>query len=706
MKRAVKRFSIAGLAAFWVSGALAAPATEEEEELALVYGDKSTISIATGSKQTLRRAPAVASVITAEDIRAMGAKDLDEALETVPGVHVSRTPVRYMPIYLIRGIGAGNQTNPQVLLLQNGVPMTTMYNGDKGSAWTGVPLENIARIEIIRGPGSALYGADAYSGVINVITKTAADAPGTDFGLRAGSFNSRDGWVQHGGQWGDIEVAAYLRVAGSDGQRETIRADAQTANDNKFGTSASLAPGPVNNGYDSVDASLNLAHGNWRWNSAYKLRDNIQTGAGISSALDPVSRGKAEHLTGDIAWSDPEFARDWSAGATVSALYYSLVYPNNVQLLPPGATVGPVSNPTVFPDGMIGGPNQWEREARLAANATYSGFDDHALRLGVGHDHLDLYRTKTMKNYTLSPTGVPINPGPVIDYTAIQPHILPHLRKVDYLFVQDEWNFAKDWGLTTGIRRDLYSDFGGTTNPRLALVWDATQELTVKLLYGQAFRAPSFNEQYGLNPVVNGNPALRPETVRTLETVFSWQTARNAEISLNLFHYRARDMIKLVANSAPAVGATYQNVGSQYGSGAELEAGWNAGRSVRLTGNYSYQRSIDESGNKDAGYMPHHHAYARADWRFAGNWLLAPQLNWIAGRERPAGDARAAVADYTTLDVSARSSGNHAGWDFAATARNLFAADVREPSAAPGTAIPDDLPLARRSIWLQAVYKL
>ena len=157
----------------------------EEEDLALVYGDKSTISIATGSTQPLRRAPSVASIITSQDIAAMGAKDLDDVLETVPGIHVTRPAIRYASTYVFRGIFNG-VTNTQVLLLQNGIPTTTMYSGDKGYAWVGVPVENIARIEIIRGPGSALYGADAYAGVINIITKTATDTPGTELGSRIG----------------------------------------------------------------------------------------------------------------------------------------------------------------------------------------------------------------------------------------------------------------------------------------------------------------------------------------------------------------------------------------------------------------------------------------------------------------------------------------------------------------------------------------
>src|SRR5690349_9548311 len=182
----------------------------DEEDLALVYGDKSTVSIATGSQQTLRRAPAVASVITAEDIAAMGAIDLDEVLETVPGMHVDRNPIAYAPLYTIRGVYSPN--NPQVLMLLNGVPTTTLVTGGKGNVWGGFPLENVARIEVIRGPGSALYGADAYAGVINIITKTAAQQPGTQLGIRAGSFGTWDGWLLHGGKFGPVEVAGYLRV--------------------------------------------------------------------------------------------------------------------------------------------------------------------------------------------------------------------------------------------------------------------------------------------------------------------------------------------------------------------------------------------------------------------------------------------------------------------------------------------------------------
>src|SRR6185295_9526325 len=91
--------------------------TETEADLALVYGNNLSTSIATGSKQPIRRAPSIATVITAEDIKAIGATDLDEVLETVPGLHVARSPIGYTPIFTFRGIYSA--FNSQILMLQN-----------------------------------------------------------------------------------------------------------------------------------------------------------------------------------------------------------------------------------------------------------------------------------------------------------------------------------------------------------------------------------------------------------------------------------------------------------------------------------------------------------------------------------------------------------------------------------------------------------
>jgi outer membrane receptor for ferrienterochelin and colicin len=679
----------------------AGPASSEEDELSLVYGDSDSVSIATGNLLALRRAPAVASVITAADIAAMGATDLDQVLESVPGVHVNRGPNGNNPLYVVRGIVTAY--TPQLLMLQNGVPITTAFIGNKGNLWGGYPVEHIARIEIIRGPGSALYGSDAFSGVINIITKGAAEAQGTEFGMRAGSFDTYDTWIQHGGKLGPVEVQAYVRYGQTDGFSSQVDADAQTRNDTLFKTHASLAPGGLNNQVKSADANLDLIYGQWRARFGYKKRYDMGTGAGIASALDPVGRQRSERITTSLNWAEPLVTRDWGMGAGISTQQYSQEVPVWYRLLPPGVTF-----PTgTFPDGMIGAPETWERTYRLSGYADYSGLAGHHVRIGVGHDDIDLYRVREYRNFNYAANGTPIPLPTVVETTYTTPFLRPQGRRIDYVYVQDEWNFAKDWNLTAGVRHDRYSDFGGTTNPRLALVWDASFDLTAKLLYGRAFRAPSFSESYGItNPVAIGNPNLQPERNATTELAFAWQARTDATVNLTFYRYDMKNLIRTVTNATPGTGATYANIGNQTGHGIELESNWTVTRDLRLSGNYAWQRSIDEATHTDAGYAPHNHLYGRADWSFASGYQAGTQVNWVAGRKRAFGDARAALDDYTTLDLTLATRNGRNQWNFTAALRNVFNADIREPSPAPGLTLPYDLPMARRTISIQASYKL
>jgi iron complex outermembrane receptor protein len=673
----------------------------EEEDLALYGMDRSAISLATGSAQPLRRAPAVASVVTAEDIAAMGATDLDQVLETVAGIHVTRVATMYAPTYIIRGVGAGGVSNPQVLFMLNGIRINTDFNGDKGNMWVSMPLTNVARIEVIRGPGSALYGADAFAGVINIITKTADQIPGLRVGAQAGSFRSSDAWVEYGHKLDQLAIAAYLEVGRTDGSNQTIAADAQTLNDRRFGTHVSKAPGQLNVGHNDFDGNLDLTYQRWRWRTNLKWRSHVGNGLGVNSALDPEHKTRSGSALSELAWSAPDFADNWGAGASFSYMFFTEQSPDGLGLFPAGARIGP----SFFPNGMIGGPSRWERNLRSSAYATYSGWARHALRLGAGHDDLYLYQVSTFKNFLLSPAGIPIPSGPVIDYGAIQPHIVPTRRKINYAYIQDEWQFARDWALTAGVRHDHYDDFGGTTNPRLAVVWDADLNVTVKLLHGRAFRSPSFNEQTGINPVNTGNPNIQPESIATTEAALAWQARPDLAVNLSLFRYAMKDLIRSVANPAPAPGATYQNIGSVDGNGGEVELSWEANNNLRWQANYARQNARDLSTGRDPGYAPRHHANTRVDWGFSQGWRLSPQLNWVAGRRRAPGDTRAPVANYRTVDATLTRHLPH-GWTLSATVRNLFAADAREPSLAPGLALPFDIPVSPRTLLVQLSVKL
>ncbi|NRF69901.1 TonB-dependent receptor [Aquincola sp. S2] len=674
----------------------AAVQASEDEELALAYGDQSTISLATGMRQPLRRAPAVATVITAEDIAAMGATDLDQVLETVAGLHINVAPSARNTLYVIRGVFS--LQTPQVLVLQNGIPLTVLLTGGRGNL-SGLPaVENIARVEILRGPGSALFGADAFSGVINIITRGAGELPGTQVAARAGSFGSADAWLRQGGSAGGVAWAAFAKLARTDGLRRTIESDAQTRNDRLFGTQAGLAPGPVTATADALDAGLELAWQQWRWRALYKLRDNVGTYGGLGSALDPIGRGRGARLVTDLGWSAPASAgSDWSFDANVSWVHFAQRFPVPARIFPPGTRF-----PTgVFVHGMFGAPEVSERSLRVQAHAAYAGWNGHALRLGVGYENLHMYMARDTNNFRYTASGIPI-PNDPVRLTDL-PFIYPQRREVLYAFVQDEWHLHPDWTLTAGVRHDQYSDAGGTTNPRLALVWDATVDWTVKVLYGQAFRAPTFSELYATNnPIAHGNPALRPETTRTVEAVSSWQATPDLQLTLSIYSYRMRDIARTVPNPSPAPGTTYMNTGRQHGKGFEAEAVWDATRQLRLSGHLSVTRAVDPATGADVGNVPRRDVFLRADWRI-GRWRLDAMLNHIADRRRARGDARPPVPDYTTLDLTLSTDRSARGWFAGAALRNAFDEDVREPNLAPGL-IANDLPQAGRTLTLQIGY--
>lgn len=688
------------LAALLTATQAQAQRDRDEDELAASLGERVAmqspeVRIATGRAQSLRRAPAVASVVTAEDISRIGATDLDEVMETVPGVHVSRNIQAYNPLYLIRGIHG--QFNPQTLVLLDGMPLTMQFIGNRGNGWAGMPLENIARVEVIRGPGSAMYGADAYSGVINLVTKQASDIPGTEIGARAGSFGSRSAWALHGGHWGPWQVAAYLQHAQTDGDDPIIGSDAQTQIDQLYGSRASLAPGPVSLGHRMLDGQLSLKWGHAQIRIGHMGRDQIGLGGGTTSSLDPFSRGRTQrsHLSLDV--DDLPLNADWRLQAHLTGLHLTAQHPP-LLLYPAGAWGG------AFPQGMFGSPNTWERQWRGTVMAHYGGWSDHLLSVGIGHEDLHLYRAREYKNFVLS-LGAPPTPlgdGSVVEVPVEDAFIKPHRRRVDHLILQDEWNLARDWTLTTGVRHDRYSDVGSTTNPRVALVWDTSLDLTTKLLHGRAFRAPAFMELYSINnPVLRGNPQLEPETIQTTELAFSWQARPDTLLQLSLFRHSLRDII--APTGSPQV---FQNAGKQKGRGFELEARHELDHAVSVSGHYAYQRSIDENSRQDAGYAPRHHVYGRTDWRWDSGWQWSGQVNHVAGRRRPPGDTRDAVRDQTTLDLTVRSPRSASGWEFRASVRNLFDARLEEPSLySPGDAIPvlvpGDLPLAGRSLFVQ-----
>ncbi len=667
----------------------------------LIKGNK--VKVATGETQDAAKAPSVASVITAQDIEAMGARDLDEILESVPGLHVGRSYLLNAPVYSVRGISS--DVNPETLFLVNGIPITSLYTGSRSLQWGGMSVNNIARVEVIRGPGSAVFGADAFSGVINIITKTKDDIAGTETGVRAGSFDTYEAWALHGANYGGFDVALSLEHQTTGGYKEIIQEDAQTQYDKVFGTRASLAPGSVDAERDITQLRADVSRGNWRLRTGYHGVDNLGNGAGLAQALDPSGHWASDRFNTDITWHDPHLTSYWDVTAQASYFYDDQQSIGNQLLFPPGAFGG------AFPLGYIGNPGFKEEQARFDLFGFYSGFKGHLLRLGTGYYYGDMYEVTEIKNFGTNPDGGLILPTELVDVSDTPfVYTQEEMRKAWYANIQDIWHINDAWELTAGVRYDRYSDFGGTLNPRAALVWQIQPKLTAKLLYGSAFRSPSLQESYNINnPVGLGNPNLKPETIKTWELAFDYLFLENLHGEINFFHYDIKDKILLESN-ANAGTATFSNIGAQTGDGVELELRWKPTLRSSVLFNYAFQKSTDQLNNHDVGNTPTHQVYLRGDYLLAPNWFLDTQVNWVMGRKRSFGDTRLAIADYTTLDLTLRYKDiKDKRWNVAFGVRNLFDADVREPSSGPDStgmiSIPYDIPMAGRSLFVEMRYR-
>ena len=602
------------------------------------------VSISTSTKQKLSKAPAVVTLITEEDIKATGTTNLMEILQSVPGIYIKTNLFGAKPLITMRGASGAN-----VLLMVNGAPAKDLV-WSPGIFWKGIPAQQIERIEIIRGPGSALFGSDASAGVINVITKTAGKMSHSEVGVRAGSFDTQTAWVQHATQWNGFDIALSAEAAHTDGDHPFIARD-------RLGNA-----GRARFGWDNRELHFSISKDNWRVLLDQTRHTDVDIGLAGSALLNPSTRASDSLTSAAWLYNNERIAADW--GLSAEARYREIEYDSG----------NGYWNTATSLETM----NVAERRINAELGASYHGFSNHALRFGGGVVRQDPYHVRDRFN------GVPQMFAP------------EQSRSNRYLFAQDVWTFARDWELTAGARYDHYSDFGGTFNPRLALVWQTSERLTSKLMVGQAFRAPSYLELYSQTSANAPNPELKPERSRTMDMAFSYRATEDLRLGVNFYRFDRRDVI------APATVTPFQfiNVDRFMARGTEFEAQWQATELLRLSGNLSRLRVDEESVLRDLA-IPLQQAYLRLDWAFMPRWHWNLQANWFSRRDLPANDRRKELGAYALADTTVRFVADR-HWEFSASIRNLLDVDAREISS---TRLPDNLPLPGRNFFAELRYK-
>lgn len=647
------------------------------------------VSIATGLHKELAATPGIVTLITASDIRASGAANLIDVLRTVPGLHIRYQPFGYRPMVSFRG-----SNDKQTLLLVDGVPVGDLM-WRLGIFWKGLPVSAIDRIEIIRGPGSALFGTDASAGVINVISKVAGRIDHSEAGARFGSDQTGSAWIQHGEQWNGFDLAFTAEFFRTDGFSPHIASDAQTQNDLNTGSSASLAPGYAHYGWNHSDLRFSLARDQWRVQLDYSKQDDLETGMTGAGAIDPVTQGDASRFQAALLFDDPQFSGDWGLAGELH--YRHLAYSSGAgfQEWPPGYT----DTSGVYPSGVLNLMASAENSVLGEISGTFRGFQDHAVTVGAGFRWQDIYEVEQRVNSGVDRNGNPLPAGgPLVDLSGSPYAFAPEKhRTITYAYVQDIWDISETVEFTAGARFDRNSDYGENINPRLALVWRPIREWTAKLLYGQAFRAPYFQELYAETSFSLPNPNLKPEESETYEAALVHTPNEQLRFGVNLFRYEQSNTITL-QTVAGMPKRQYQNSGNYHINGLEFEAWWQPSRELSLSGNYSVNDS--DSNGYGAFGTPNRSAFLRLDWQFSPGWHWNVQNNWSGEVDRLPGDARTEKDANFLTDTTLRYTGFR-DWDLALSIRNVFDTDAR---AATSSRIPDDLPLPERGIYFEARY--
>lgn len=624
---------------------------QADNDLSLLFSEDELFISASQSARTLGKAPAIATVISDEQLKQMGARNIFDALVTVPGFGYSYlNNISTESDIEVRGIKSHME---KVLLLIDGHRINSPFSGSFNHLFDEFPIEQIKRIEVIRGPGSALYGANAFVAVINIIMKKPGDFKGVKATVGGGNNQRTHANVLAG--LGDNDVGAIMAYdrMDTDGSSQFIASDAAG-----------------NSGYTHFWRSTDTAHIIANYNkftfSGLWIDKRRGTPLSITNFVDTRSRSNNSQAYATVAYEERIGVVDIEAKVGFDQFKWDTEWAIDL----------PAAN---FITGHPKLTNQtWSGELKFQFDAS----QNHHVTAGLSQDFQHQFDVRHIIN------GV--------DVSATKNHNQAVKRQVFAAYLQDEWEIFNSLILTTGIRFDRYDDVGNTTNPRVALVWSVNDDINIKLLYGSAFRAPSFLEMYEINnPASVGNPNLKPEKMQSLEAGFIWKMSYNYHLSANLFHNKFTDRIvpskPLTINSG---GATIR------GAEVELKADWQEHLHGYL--NYSYQHSRDSQTKVALPDVPAHRVRVGGNIGLLDDYLnLNTALRWNGKRPRAAGDARAATPASTVIDLAVSTDKLMQGLVLSFKGHNILDTKTFDPSPA---SVAKGYPRPGRSLLAEVSY--
>ncbi len=613
----------------------------EPDEADAFRVEEEMVTVASRYAQTARQAPSIVTVLTDREIRERGFLTISDMLSSLPGVYITMAP-EGRSLAFFRGVVAPD--NNKFLLLVDGVPW---YDGVYTHAWIDeyIPLENVRQVEIIKGPGSAIYGTNAFSGVINVVTYSADDLGGVFIRATGGSQARHSAAFVMGdhvstSRGRELGVAGTVRFLGTDGDGLEITPRGQH---NIHG----LQPRRAMNASMRIQTDqleLSLAAVDYRHTYYTQPQDDV---------LDVLLQSMdAFNLSYRDQFFNARYKVELSRNLSLTPYLYLQHYDD------PGSYAW-FSDPELVTDEETSEQSvEWRAtlvETFKETTRSGSGVEIQA-RPGVGHvlvGGLGLEYNKTLALEDLQYadlTGQPESAGFSLDSSK-------DTTWDAFAYVQETFTALYWLELTAGARFDMHSTAGPQLSPRAGVLLVPASSTVVKLLYGSAFRAPTVREAYvlteqdgdGANMWTAGNPGLEHERINTFEAEVLSSPWRVLDLRGAVFYSSVSGEIdkREVETPDPSLGdAYYDNFAGSDIVGGEAEAVLSLDV-LELGGSWAATLAVDRASNRQQYEYPPHMAHLRATVRpmdrlraslLVDAFSKRPRAEWSPDAGLPDGD--------------------------------------------------------------------
>ncbi len=618
-------------------------AQEVESLLLLSLEELMNVEVTTTSKynEQITDSPANIYVFDRKQIQQRGYRNLEDLLQGLPGVRLQKysIPGIYNTV-TVRGVMGNNK----FLILQDGVRLSSPA-GETTAIANNYPLYYAKRVEVLMGPASVVYGADAFLGVINIITPGNDDEDLGEISLSAGTDEYGYGYANMHHNF-NSDSSMNMGIQGFRSQEYQFAEDFPDLYD---------VPGKS---YDFDDTKEYQFFINYRPNDAWQFGLNhanhsASTDFTARPSFSAFDKGATEQIRQTTLYG--RFTTDLGVGLRSSTLLTLMNYE--------------VDEDSYFNNNFTGGvPGyKYANSDRISVNQDFEYQLDkkHLLSGGLVYDHFE-----TIPKGANLPSPYNTSQGPGAQNQFYPNTTLPiQFFDRDYhtagAYIQDNWKIDNQWRLVAGARFDYNSFYGNSSNPRASLIYKYDDRNLFKLLYGRAFLAPAPDQastSFGsFTGAQNGsgewlstpfgfrvpNPDIKPERIQTLELNYEHWFNKNTHLKAVPFYNHIDDAILRKADSVPdqaIPGADLQstfkfdNVGETETYGIELSINnlidsgkWN----FQNWGNFCYtDGELKKSGLKtELPMVSKYKLTAGTTVTYNKTYLLTPKLYWIGTTE-------------------------------------------------------------------------